>query len=410
MTDQEDRGFLERFIVDNDDLEKLESLVNQFNIFEAIGVTRQELRHSDFLAFLLNPTQSHQLGDRFLKRFLKRVLLADAATVSAIEIDVADLQDAEVLRERHHIDVLIYSRSNRLVVAIENKVGAGEHSDQLERYKNIVQREFPGCQTILIFLSPEGTSPSDEDWISYSYAQVAELVDLFCESYKTSLGADVYTVMTHYSSLIRRRIVGSSDIAELCQKIYRQHRQALDLIYEHRPDLQSELAVFLEALLAQSTQKDNLIPDKLSKRWICFALKEWDEYPFQMTCPNWTSSGRVLLFVWNNFPDRMTFDLMIGPTNLKLKQDIYQTLRSHNVVLWDVKKWSKPHIPLCIYHQTILTQTDYDQMDLDALQRRIQHRWEHFLANDLPAIRQAISTEHNTWRLATEENPIAIAE
>ena len=410
MTDQEDRGFLERFIVDNDDLEKLESLVNQFNIFEAIGVTRQELRHSDFLAFLLNPTQSHQLGDRFLKRFLKRVLLADAATVSAIEIDVADLQDAEVLRERHHIDVLIYSRSNRLVVAIENKVSAGEHSDQLERYKNIVQREFPGCQTILILLSPEGTSPSDEDWISYSYAQVAELVDLFCESYKTSLGADVYTVMTHYSSLIRRRIVGSSDIAELCQKIYRQHRQALGLIYEHRPDLQSELAVFLEALLAQSTQKDNLIPDKLSKRWICFALKEWDEYPFQMTCPNWTSSGRVLLFVWNNFPDRMTFDLMIGPTNLKLKQDIYQTLRSHNVVLWDVKKWSKPHIPLCIYHQTILTQTDYDQMDLDALQRRIQHRWEHFLANDLPAIRQAISTEHNTWRLATEENPIAIAE
>ncbi|MEX0268749.1 PD-(D/E)XK nuclease family protein [Leptolyngbyaceae cyanobacterium UHCC 1019] len=66
MTDQEDRGFLERFIVDNDDLEKLESLVNQFNIFEAIGVTRQELRHSDFLAFLLNPTQSHQLGDRYL--------------------------------------------------------------------------------------------------------------------------------------------------------------------------------------------------------------------------------------------------------------------------------------------------------------------------------------------------------
>ncbi|PZV12894.1 MAG: hypothetical protein DCF22_11405 [Leptolyngbya sp.] len=408
MPDQEDRGFLERFIVDNDDLEKLESLVNQFNIFEAIGVTRQELRHSDFLAFLLNPTQSHQLGDRFLKRFLKRVLLADVATVSAIEIDVADLQDSEVLRERHHIDVLIYSRSNRLVVAIENKVGAGEHSEQLERYKEIVQREFSGCQTILIFLSPEGTPPSDEDWISYSYAQVAELVDLFCESYKTRLGAEVYTVMTHYSSLIRRRIVGSSDIAELCQKIYRQHRQALDLIYEHRPDLQSELAVFLEELIVQSTQKDNLVPDHLYKQWIAFALKEWDEYPFQKTCSDWTASGRVLLFEWSNFPDSLTFNLVIGPTNPELKQDIYRALEKHNVVLQKVKNWSKRHI--YIHHQTILTKADYDQMDLEDLQRQIQHKWEYFLANDLPAIRQAISTEHSTWTLATEENPIATAE
>ena len=65
---------LEALVVDNPDLERLEALLDQFNIFEAIGAVRQEVRHSDFLAFLLNPQQNHGLGDTFLKRLLQKVL------------------------------------------------------------------------------------------------------------------------------------------------------------------------------------------------------------------------------------------------------------------------------------------------------------------------------------------------
>jgi hypothetical protein len=91
---------LEQFVVNNADLERLESLLNQFNIFEAVGMVRQEIHHSRFLAFLLNPNASHHLGDVFLKTFLKRLLLeANNATVSPIEIDVATLTDTEVRRE-----------------------------------------------------------------------------------------------------------------------------------------------------------------------------------------------------------------------------------------------------------------------------------------------------------------------
>lgn len=51
----EERALLEAFVVDNHDLERLEALLAEFNIFEAV---RQELRHSDFLAFLLDPAQT----------------------------------------------------------------------------------------------------------------------------------------------------------------------------------------------------------------------------------------------------------------------------------------------------------------------------------------------------------------
>jgi len=55
MTLLEDRQALEAFVVENSDLETLEGFLEQFNIFEAVGVVRQELRHSDFLAALPNP-------------------------------------------------------------------------------------------------------------------------------------------------------------------------------------------------------------------------------------------------------------------------------------------------------------------------------------------------------------------
>jgi hypothetical protein len=48
----EERALLENFVVGNRDLERLERLLNEFSIFEALGAVRQELRHSDFLAFL----------------------------------------------------------------------------------------------------------------------------------------------------------------------------------------------------------------------------------------------------------------------------------------------------------------------------------------------------------------------
>jgi hypothetical protein len=50
----ESRLLLESFVVDNSDLEHLKQLLRQFNIFEAIGAVRHELRHSDFLGSLLD--------------------------------------------------------------------------------------------------------------------------------------------------------------------------------------------------------------------------------------------------------------------------------------------------------------------------------------------------------------------
>ena len=59
---------------DAPELHRIGARLDRFNVFEAIGFVGQELMHSQFLAFLLDPKQTHDLGDLFLKRVLREAL------------------------------------------------------------------------------------------------------------------------------------------------------------------------------------------------------------------------------------------------------------------------------------------------------------------------------------------------
>jgi hypothetical protein len=41
------------------DLSQIEALVGGFNIFHALRVSRTEIRHSNFLSWLIDPLESH---------------------------------------------------------------------------------------------------------------------------------------------------------------------------------------------------------------------------------------------------------------------------------------------------------------------------------------------------------------
>jgi hypothetical protein len=98
-TEKESRKALEAFVADNSELERLESLVTQFNIFEAVGAIRQELRHSDFLSYLLTPYQNHGLGEAFTRKLLQKVVsLAKniELPITAVDLDTWNLDELEV--------------------------------------------------------------------------------------------------------------------------------------------------------------------------------------------------------------------------------------------------------------------------------------------------------------------------
>jgi hypothetical protein len=125
MTDKADiQKSLEDFILDGLDLERLEHLLAEPNIFEALGAVRSELRPSSFLAYLLDRSENYGLGDVFRRRFLLRSLAIrsqEGAEIGPIEIGTMDFGGAAVWRERDNVDVLIKSETNKFFPLIKNK-------------------------------------------------------------------------------------------------------------------------------------------------------------------------------------------------------------------------------------------------------------------------------------------------
>lgn len=380
----EQRKALESFLLDNPDLERLESLLDQFNIFEAIGVIRQEMRHSDFLAFLLAPDQNHGLGDAFARRLLQRaVLSADdpSLPISAIELDVWNLGQLRVLREWHNIDLLLVDDLNRLAVVIENKIGTGEHSNQLARYWKDVTEHYPQHSTLGIYLTPDGSPPTHLSYIPVSYSLVSEVIQRLVESRASTLGEAVRTLMEHYAQMLRRHVVTDSDIARLCRQIYHKHRRALDLIYEHRPDREADIAEMIERLLRAFPE---LILDRSSKSRLRFLPRDWDSQTLKVA-QDWTRTGRVLLMeLWND-PGRLQLRLQLGPSiDEETRRRVYDTARVNQppfvVTSPLTRRWTT------LFNRSLPMAKVDEEFDLDELEGQIRQHLEGFVRSEVPAM------------------------
>jgi hypothetical protein len=138
-----------------------------------------EARHSGFLGFLLDPQKNHGLGDAFARRLYERVLQRHQdrqGLVSPIDLDVWDMTGADVRREWQNIDILFEDQENKFVALIENKVGSGEHSGQLKRYLDTIERHYREWRVLAIFLTPDGDDPSEGAFLPLDNSTVCSVV------------------------------------------------------------------------------------------------------------------------------------------------------------------------------------------------------------------------------------------
>lgn len=379
MKNQE-RKLLDAFVTDTADLERLEAMLNSFNLFEAIGVVKQELRHSNLLAFLLNPQKNHGLGDAFVKRLLKKILITTQdmdrnIPITLIDIDTWNFNNANVYREWKNIDILFIDNHRHLAVIIENKIGTSEHSNQLQRYYQQVRREYPKCRIMGLYLTPDGTLPSEDTYIAIEYSLICAILEDLIESKEATLNSEVVVMVRHYTQMLRRHIMDNSEIADLCQRIYRKHQQALDLIYEHRPDRQTTIREMCEELIKQQS---DLIPDDAVKNYIRFIPKSWD-IPALREAQGWTSSHRILLFEFVNLADKFGLDLVIGPGPLEIQQKIRSVFQPEKAPLKPSSRKKWVHIPIF----PILEKESYED-SFDEVREKLEKQWLFFLESDLP--------------------------
>jgi hypothetical protein len=60
------------------------------NIFEILKIKNMEIRHSNFLGWLLDPEESHNLKNKFLKGFVQEGINKNKYTEITVDIDLID--------------------------------------------------------------------------------------------------------------------------------------------------------------------------------------------------------------------------------------------------------------------------------------------------------------------------------
>ena len=396
---------LQAFIMDPD-LERLEDLLAEFNLFDVLGIARRELQHSAFLAWLLDPRGSHGLRDYFLRHFLTQVA-AEArdrgvGEFSPFDVDGWKLDDVdiEVVTERHNIDVLLVDRADEFVCLIENKIGSGEHDDQLSRYLQIVETEYEGLISFPIFLTPDGSDPNLDDdaehWIPVGYEMVANIIERILWTRRSIISGDVAGFLEQYGENLRRHILDTTgNIDELALRTYDNHRAAIDIIIRAKSNRdtvgrESGWEVIDSGVRQYAPDLERDFGGRDIHRFFSKSLELIE--PLLMG-EGWTKSGRVLLFEFK-YTGGLDLLLYLGPGPQDARERVYDLIQRDGVQGVAMRRantlrrqWHR------LYKKPILSKGDYNPFDPEKAGPKIEQAVKTFYSHDYWPIVNAIRQE-----------------
>ena len=307
-----------------------------------------------------------------------------------LEILTGDLDDAVVYRERDNIDLLVEINSLNLVVVIENKIDAKAGEGQLERYRSIVDARYPKHRKLHIFLTPRGLDPEHSAYCTMSYVKLADIMDNLSYETGQSGAAESALIIRHYVEMLRRHIVPDNKLRELAARLYERHAEALDFIFESRP----QQAGILAALTSRIETAAGLVVDSQSPNCLRLLPKAWDGVLKTVRCDPtlWTRSGRGILFEVKTYPatpGRVNVSLIIGPAAPDGRIRLYEAAKANPELFTGIvkpmgAKWAT------IFSRDLLTSAQAKGLTLEQQVNNVLLGWSDFQGDALPKITQAV--------------------
>ena len=410
--DDKFRDALVHLDADDVDLNRLGSLaqdwLSQVDVFRSIGLDDKEEFHSNFLAWLLSPKGSHGLGTYFLQALLRSLGWRDVLAAATVgRTAVTREHGISLPDETGRLDIRILNEDSNFVCAIENKVRSPESGSQLAFYRKALEAHFSGYRVERVFLTPTGALPEDpreqEHWSRMTYKDILGLVEQTLQERGEKVHEDVRALLRQYATTLRRNIVPevSDEVHRLARQIYRKHKQAIDLIIQHRERYEPNYVTEGFRMVRDAVgERPEWRESRINHPYARFVAAEWadieefekDGWPdyilqFQVHVSN---RGAVLsLFLdWRDNGD--------------IKKNIFEQLGGHSELFTgEFPVYVDDYITLNICN--ILEETDYETWwDEDKTRETISSRLKEFAQSQFPTINSIVMDCLNQHREKTQ--------
>ena len=208
-------------------LEKIKIKPNQLNILNITGYQRDEEIHSDILYYILKS----KAGNKFITSILDSLNI-----IYPVRINESDIK---VYREYHRLDLSIFFNQPKYLIAIENKIDAGERERQITDYQEVLNKYYHDYPGVFILLTPEGRESISDIKLSkfkcynMSYRELLESLNVIKE--EDSVNNCVITLIEN----IKENIAMSDKTVKDVHKIWgkKANRDRLRILIQNRPTI-----------------------------------------------------------------------------------------------------------------------------------------------------------------------------
>jgi len=228
------------------------------NIFDITGMSRQEIKHSRTLGWLLSA--EGEFHRKAFKLFIKNVLHTTQRAIDEnhYEVDSEYLDSFkkyvyfeepkfQMKNEDKDIDIALEDLGNKKFILIENKIDAGESPDQLKKYREDVTKRMyvankndetdknkakvSKYECFGIFLTKEGTEPKEDStdgeknrefYLIGSYSDIGSaLSTVLNQNEMYGWSPEQMMIGSHYLDLLKRQnIIEDKEAQERATKIW----------------------------------------------------------------------------------------------------------------------------------------------------------------------------------------------
>ncbi len=373
------------------------SFQEKFTLLDIIKKTKSENAHSYIIAWLLNPKPvfNHNLNHILLEKFFEQI----SKKIALPRIEVFD--DFKIEREKDlkgkRIDILISSKENKLLIAIENKIESKEGTDQLKNYYKILNQNYSNYDNqYYLFLTPFGDNPTHNKWKTLDYGIFARIIGKILEQKELIKSEVIKSILDEYLIILRRNILmEKKEVSKYWDELYSNVLRYDSIFYEL---IKYKKAIFekIKLFMGELIEKFNLIPDKIKKREegyiVRFTTPKLDAYYRNVGKARWSEGKRIPIFeIWINRRDMNQLDqldiaFVVGPGEETERKKLIIIIKTNS----DFFSYNEKQTEYSrVYRKTLWHLKDFKGET--EMKKEIEETFKVFLENDLKKIEELLT-------------------